>query len=300
MQKVMKKPFEADGKKLAVVRPDHRKQQKAQLAQNRAFREAIRPEDGSKGAIVRSALESVLREQKLWDDAKAKRWAELNEAISAGEKALAAGGIKLSEARAKAIQMRRDRAELRRLLADRNALDLMTAEAQAENARFNYLVFACTVYDGTGKPYWKDEEAYHADAHSAVAGRAAELLGHMIYGLDEDFEAKLPENRWLSAFGFADAKGRLIDKEGRYVDAEGRLVNEEGHYVDAEGRLVDFEGQPVTPEGEYIVEARPFLDEDGSPVPMPEALQGAKAPLPEAEKPVEAAPAVQAESISDR
>ena len=64
---------------------------------------------------------------------------------------------------------------------------------------------------------------------------------------------------------------RFINKEGKLTDSDGRLVDENGRYVNEEGDFVDKEGKRVDNEGEYLVEFKPFLDEDGTPVTLEEA-----------------------------
>jgi hypothetical protein len=80
-----------DGKELemAVVRPNHKVNQHAQLIYNRAFREAVVPEDGSKGALVEAKIDDVMREQKLWDDYKQKKFEETQKRLFDNEKKLA-------------------------------------------------------------------------------------------------------------------------------------------------------------------------------------------------------------------
>lgn len=275
MSESNKKVFEVevDGAKvkLACLRPTHQVRQQSQLVYSRVFRAAVRPEDGGKGAIVREALESVLREQGLWNDAKEAELKRLSKKLADAEKRLAKGGMKMSEARALAVQMRRDRNAVRDLLAGRNSLDANTAEAQAENARFNYLVAACTVHaDGVkaGSAYWKDEEAYVncPKEQSEAADQAARLMAELVYGLEDGFERKLPENRFLLKYKQCDDKLRLVDKDGHLVDADGRRVNEFFQYVDANGDPVDADGTPLTADGEYKVDFEPFTDDDGLPI----------------------------------
>lgn len=260
---------EVDGKpvKLAVKRPDHKTQQAAQMVYNRAFREAVKPSDGKSGAIVRASLESVLRDQKLWDDAKQAQFNKLNQGLLEGERKLAKGGIKAKEAREVAIQMRRDRWDLRQLLTERNSLDLYTAEAQAENARFNYIVSACTVYSDTGKPFWKSEDDYLANGNEEVAIKAASTMGNLVYNLDEQFETKLPENSFLLKYGFCNKELHLVNQAGELVDAQGRRVDEKGRLINDKGELVDAEGNLLTEDGDYKFEFSPFLDDDGVALP---------------------------------
>lgn len=264
-----KKVFEVENVKYAVLRPSSKIMQQGQIVYNSAFRQAVKPDNGKPGAIVRAALEDVLREQKLWDDAKQKKYEELQTKLLAGDKRLHEGGFKLTEARALALDMRRWRAELRRLLADRNSLDANTAEAQAENARFNYYVSACTVKADSGKPVWQNEDEYLANADTPMAEQAARLLSVFVFGLDEEWESKLPENVWLKKYGFINDKLHLIDKQKRLIDSEGRLVNEDGRYINEKNEFVDRDGNLLTEDGQYKVEFKPFLDDDGKPVPEP-------------------------------
>jgi hypothetical protein len=255
---------EVEGQKvnLAVLRPNHRVQQKSQQIHNKAFREAV-----ESGAIVRARIEAVMREQKLWDDAKQANYEQVMGSLLDAEKKLAKGGIKLKEARDVAVQMRRDRVQLRFLSSDRNQLDQNTAEAQAENARFNFLVSACTVFADTGKSYYQDFDDYQARESDPVAALAANALGKMIYGLEDNFEHKLPENKFLVQYGFADEKLHLIDPKTKHlVDDRGRAVDDKGRLVNDKGELVDAEGNLLTEEGDYKFEFTPFLDEEDKPV----------------------------------
>jgi hypothetical protein len=92
----------------------------------------------------------------------------------------------------------------------------------------------------------------------------------MLYGLDNDYESNLPENKFLKKFKFVDDKLRLVDKKGRLIDAEGRLIDESGRFIDEEGNFVDKYGNRVTSDGDYLVDAQPFLDENGNPVILEE------------------------------
>lgn len=278
-QKVNKKTFEVEvgGKviKLVVKRPDQRQTQAGQMAYNRAFREAAKPSDGKSGAIVRPALDGILRDQKLWDDAREAKAKELGRALQDGHRKLIRGNIPLSEGREIAIQMRRDRNELQELYGDRNALDAMTAEAQAENARFNYFVTVCTLYADTGYPYFKNEEDYNARADDLAAVAAATNLASLVYDFDDGWVNNLPENKWLAQWGFADDKGRLIDRKHKWlVDAKGRRIDENGYLLNAEGRRVDEDGQLLTDDGTPLEESLPFLDEDGLPIVLEAVLPG--------------------------
>jgi len=247
-----------DDKELIVRKPnigDHREGQKVY---NNAFHDAVKSK-----AFVRAKLDDLLREQGLWTDEKEARYQAIKKEILEHELSLQKGGIKLSEARAIAINMIRLRSEIRSLLIERTQLDNNTAEGQADNARFDYWVSVCLVYKDSGKPYFASLDDY-MNSTEDVAGEAAKILSNMIYSLDSDYESKLPEFRFLKKFNMVDEKLRFINKEGHLVDVDGNLINEQGRLVNSKNELVDREGNRVDEEGNYVVDEKPFLDDDGN------------------------------------
>lgn len=264
---------EVDGKtqSFAVVRPTHKVAQEGTLVYNRAFRQAVTPADGKPGALVRDRVEAVLREQNLWDDAKQAEYEEAVKAIRDGELKLSKGGIKLSEARDAAIAVRVARAKIQRLVVDRNAYDAVTAEAQAEQARFDYFVSACTVYPD-GKPYFKSMDDMLSREDDPVVLAASRTMAALVGGLSDDWEKKLFENAFLQKYKLCDENLRLIDKDGNFVDARGRRVDERGHLLNDKGEPVDADGNPLTEDGDYKVEFVEFEDDVfGRPTPVEDA-----------------------------
>ena len=254
---------EIDGKEVEMMvrSPSLNDQREATRVYNQAFSEALKAK-----AVVRAKLDDLLVDQGLWDEVKQNKFNQLQSQILDGEKKLAKGGIKLSEAKEVALGMKKLRDELRDLIAVKTNLDTHTAEGQADNARFNYLVSACTVYSDSKKPYFASYEEYTNKAADKVAILAAQSLAGMLYGLDSDYEEKLPENKFLRQYKFVDDQLRFINKDGKLVDSEGRLIDENGRFINEKGEFVDKEGNPVTKDGDYIFEFSPFLDDSGKPI----------------------------------
>jgi hypothetical protein len=254
---------EVDGKelKLAVKKPDHKTKQKGELVFGKAFRDAVK-----NGFILKVAVEQELRTQNLWNDSLQAEYDKVVARILQNELRLTEGGFKLSEAKEVAIQMRKDRYELMRLKADRDDLEQKTAEAYAEQARFNFLVSACTVYADTGKPYYRDCDDFMSREDDPVSTPAASALGRLIYGLDDDYKQKMPENKFLIKYGFCNEKLHLVDKQGRLVDEKGRLMDDKGRFINEKGELVDTDGHILTESGEYKVEFKGFTEDDGTPI----------------------------------
>lgn len=246
---------------LCVVRPNVKQRQEGQKIYNKAFRDAV-----ESGAILRGKVNNVMREQNLWDDNKEAEYRKLLEKINGAERKIKSGGIKLNQAKDLALEMRKDRAELRALTSERSSLDNNTAEGQADNAQFNYWVSSCTVYSETGKAYFGNYEDYLNRDDDPATGQAAGNLAMLLYNLDPDYEKKLPENQFLAKYNFVDEELHLVDKTGRRVDSEGRLVNKDGRYINEAGELIDIHGNRVNQEGDYVVDFSPFLDDEGKPI----------------------------------
>jgi hypothetical protein len=236
----------------------------ATKARNEAFVEALQSK-----APLRSQINTLLRSRGEWDDERETQFNNWNKDILDKEKQLKSGGMKLSQARTIALEMRELREKLQNLLADRSNLDNMTAEGQADNAHFNSLVSSCLVYNnekGEEIRYFNSLEDYLVSGATEIAAEAAKTLATMLYTIGDNVQKSLPENQFLIRRGFMDEKMRLINKDGHLIDSEGRLIDEEGYYVDEQGRRVDKFGSPVDNKGNYIVEFKPFLDDDGNEI----------------------------------
>lgn len=250
-----------DGKELIVRSPNLTDYRAAQKVYNSTYKEAV-----ESGAFLRVKLDDFAKKQGIWNEEKQAEYSSIVNEVVELEKRIDAGGIKLSEARGLALEMIKKRYKLRSLISERTELDNKSAEGQAENAKFNSLLSSCLVYKDTGSPYFSGLDDYLNNAESDEAGWAAGQLTRLLYKLDNNFEAKLPEYKFLKEFGFVDEKLRLINKDGHLIDEDGRLINEEGKYVDKNNNLVDKEGNRVDEEGNFIFDRKPFLDDDGSPI----------------------------------
>lgn len=252
---------EGKNREILVRAPSLQDQKEATKVYNQSFSEALKAK-----AVVRAKLDDLLIEQGLWDGVKQAKFTELQAEILDGERKLAKGGISLTDAKNIALKMRKTREDLRELIAVKTNLDTHTAEGQADNARFNYLVSVCTVYNDTKEQYFKNYEDYNNKSGDPVAILAAQNLANMLYGLEDNYEDKLPENKFLKQYKFVDTKLRLINKDGKLVDEKGRLIDENGRFINEQGQFVDKDGNLVDKEGDYIIEFTPFLDDEGKPI----------------------------------
>lgn len=239
---------------LHVRRPTVEESELARMTYNSTFRKCL-----ESGALLKVKLDSFMRSQNLWDDEKQKKVTEILAVIYSGEKKLAEGNIKLSEAKKIALEMRQAREDWRDLISERLELESKTADGQAQNQEFNHLVSLCTVYNEEGNRYYYNLSEYLND-DSEVGTKAAIALSRLLYN-SQDSDKDLPENQFLLKYKLVDDKFRLINKEGKLVDASGRLINEEGQWINENGEVVDEKGEVL-----QQVVFKPFLDDDGNPV----------------------------------
>ena len=264
--KIESEDSKGDVKVLYLIDPDAKINKQAQLAYNRSFRDALQS-----GAILRQKLDDVLRDQEIWDDKKEERYNSILKTLQDNEKSIKAGGIKLSDAKDLADEMSVSRNEFRALISERTSMDSNTAEGQADNAKFNFLVFACTK-DTKNQSVFSDVEDYENNSIEPFALEAARQLAERLYGLDANYETTLPENEFLKDYGFVNEDLQRVDEDGKLISADGEYIDKDGRLIEwqEDGTSVDGKGTRLTKDGEYDIPFSPFLDDSGDPVETPE------------------------------
>jgi len=280
--------------KTLLKRPTAQDYRDSQVQYNESFRKAL-----DSGALLRQKLTDYMKDQGIWDDEKQKKNDQYIKDISQREEALKGGGIRLSEAKDIAFELRNLRADFRELLSERNALDQNSAEGQADNARFSELIRVCLLDPNTKSPKFPDQVAYDSQADEPWVIEAAAELAGMIYGLDPNYDKNLEENKFLKEFKFVDEELRFINKEGHFVDIDGRLVDENGRYISYRTKkgkedkdpeqvyFVNVDGEEVisvtNDEGEEewvkisLKERKPFLNDDDEPIKCEESSDAEEA-----------------------
>lgn len=251
-----------------VKRPNNDIIKMAERYKSKVWNQCIQDE-----ILTKKELGILMRKRGIWDEAKDKEEQEITKEIVRLEKELFHGKDgkskpKVSDGRDIAIQIRRKRSELRDLITERITLEENTADNLADNARFDFLVANCTFYkDGTR--VYKDFNEYNNKSADEIAFMAANLLGKMLYNLDNDFERNLPENKFLSKFGLVNEELSLVDPKNpnQLVDTKGKRIDEDGYYIDENGNRIDRDGYKLTEEGTYEMveyENDLVIDEDKS------------------------------------
>jgi hypothetical protein len=246
---------------VAVVRPTMGINKDAQLEYNKTFSTLL-----ENGTMLRDKLDEYLKKQGIWSNERETQYKILVEELNDSELKLKKGGIKLTEARETAIKMKEMREEIQKLISKRVEYDTNTVEGQCENARFNYLVSRCAVYNNSGKPIFSDLEDYLDKSREEYASEIASKFAGLIIDLRNKDIFTLPENKFLKQWNFINEDGKLINKEGQLINKDGHLVDKEGRLINSENQLVDKNGVFLDKEGFYNVKSSPFLDDEGKEI----------------------------------
>jgi hypothetical protein len=245
--------------KIIVKKPTNALMSQAQRVAARVWTECTRDE-----IMTKKELEKFMKAHDIWSDEKEVQQKKITQEINELERQLFIGtkGKRLSKSEGKriAIQMRIKRNELRDLISERMSFEQNTAEAISDNARFDFLVANCT-YDENQQRVYKDLEDYTQNADSEIAFAAATALAQLMYSIDKDFEARLPENKFLKMFNFVNDDLTLVNNDGNMVDSEGRRIDENGYYLDDDGNRVDKDGNPLDENGNYVMSVE-FVDDE--------------------------------------
>lgn len=200
---------------LIIRKPNNALMSQAQRVGAKAWTDCVR-----EGIMTKKELEKFMKEQGIWDDGKDEEQKKIVKEISDLEKKLFVSGadktskLRASEGKEIAIEMRVKRNELRDLIAERMSLEQNTAESISDNSRFDFLVSSCTFYENGNKVY-NSLEDYRERADGEIGFAAATALASMLYAVDKDFEAKLPENKFLKMFNFVNEDLSLVNASGK-------------------------------------------------------------------------------------
>lgn len=269
-----------DNKKLKLVlKPlGHKILQEAQMVYNVKLTSLIKQSVSEDAKLLsRQQLEQHIADLGIWTEDDAKQFLKLQLELRSLELVLKTGGIKISEAKNIALKMKMKRAILLVLYNRHTQFDGITMESIADNEKFKFLITKCIMFAENDVPFFINIQDYEERQDEQASVDAATTLASQLYGYDQHAENSLVENQWLKQFEFADNQGRLINKNDKLIDIEGRLINEDGRFVDEQGNLVDNKGRPVDESGNFIVDTKPFLDDEtGKPIVLKQKKKKSK------------------------
>jgi hypothetical protein len=264
-EKIVDVKITKDGKeetvKIVVKRPSSSLISSAQRVGAKAWTDCVRD-----GIMTKRELEKFMKEQGIWDEGKDEEQRKVVQEIADLERSLYVSGnagkkLKASEGKNIAIKMRIKRNELRDLIADKMSLEQNTAESISDNVRFDYLVANSAFYQN-GQKVYNDLDDYKERSDDQIAFSAASSLASMMYSVDRDFEAKLPENKFLKMFHFVDDNLSLVNDKGETVDTDGRRIDKQGYWLNDQSQRVDKDGNVLDENGNYIPTVTYLDDED--------------------------------------
>jgi hypothetical protein len=207
------------------------------------------------GIMTKAELDKFMEEKGIWSEQKKKQEHNLASDIRNLTKDLfqgVRGKRKASEGKKIALEIKQKRLELQQLISEKISLEQNTAESLADNIKFDFLVSECT-YDANGKKVYNSLEDYSDRADDEIAFIAAATLAQMMYSLDPNFEAELPENQFLRKFDYIDSNFNLVNENGNIVTIDGKLIDSNGYYINEDGEKVDSEGNLVDDRGNFIM-----------------------------------------------
>jgi hypothetical protein len=236
---------------LVVSQPNDKQETDADIYSSQVFAKLAREknEDGSPAYMVRAKLDEFLRDCGIYTEKDFNNLSDIADRINSLESKLYAGQMSKKEGRKLAVQLRIARYELLVLLNRKAAYDVNTIEHHCQNARMDYLITECIRLED-GSKIFKSVADYKTDTDiKPHILPCITKLASMVSSYDEDYEKKLPENKFLIKYGFCNEALDLVDPEtGKRVNEDGDFVNEDGELIDADGNVVDALGNKADRE----------------------------------------------------
>lgn len=252
----------SDGTEVYIRNPTRQIREQAESEGTKAYFRAI--ENGCK---MRNQMVLWLQEQGIWNSTSDEEIARLQQELYLLREKIDAGGIRKSEAKNYAIRCIQISNMINQELTDRISYLTETVESKKRNAEFNYIIYACSVYNtDRRKQFYPTYDDYLNSKESADSDRIANKCTELFYGVPDSDDT--PERAFLKEHKFVDEEMHLINEDGHRTDFDGRLVDENGNYIkyvgegtDKKAVLVDIDGNEVQP-----FERKPFLDDDDTPI----------------------------------
>jgi len=229
-----------EDKTFIVKFPTSRIEAEANMHASRVFSKLIREKrEGDDTLLLRNQLDEFLKDKKVYTEDDIKEITETSKEVTRLEEVMAKGGIKKSEGRTFAIELRRNRYKLLVMLSKRMEYDKNTIEHHSEGARINYIISKCLCSDD-GVPVFNNVDDYEFD-DTGLKNQLIEpirRIGTICSSYDTDFEAKLPENKFLVKYGYCNDKFNLVDANGNLVNEKGERINDDGELLDENGQVI--------------------------------------------------------------
>ena len=186
-----------EDKVYVVKKPSQKEINSAKKFSSIKFREYVQD-----GMILRDELDRVLQDRNYWTEEKKKELKQVTEKIEANIEELKK---KLSKEKKKevAIQTKYLRVAFNILSSQQNEVFKHTVESRVDDDYFDFLVSE-RVFTESGEKVYASFDEYQERSTETLAIKAANKLAEMVYGLDPDWQEKLPENEILKELDLLD------------------------------------------------------------------------------------------------
>lgn len=223
-----------------VRKPNAKDNREAKLYSNTIASQIMsrRDENGKPTFITRNQVKKILRDSGRLSEIEEKEIDTLAKEIREAEEKLIKGGIKKTEGRKLALDLRIKRNKLVQLLVNINELDEHTLEFEVENANTDYLGYCCSTKEDGSKLFDSVDDYLEKLENEPYAYEVDKALKTELYGTTEDMYRNNIENKFLIKYGYVNDKLQLINEQGKLIDIDGNLINEDGFRIDEEGKLI--------------------------------------------------------------
>lgn len=227
--------------KVIVRKPDRDLLNKAQRIYAHTVKMAL-----ESGYMFKSALEKKLKEQGVFTDEDHLEINRLREEIFNLTEQLKTGKdkdgntLKLNDAKSIAYNIRGLRNKINSINEKRTSLEQYTVEESAENARFDFLASKSLLKED-GSLWFNSVEEYDAASGEDYVQKSAYTLMSMLYGVDEDWQKNLIENKFLLKYNFVNPDTLLsveLEEALKKMEESESGLSEEPKFLDDNGNLV--------------------------------------------------------------
>jgi hypothetical protein len=166
------------------------------------------------GVMLRDELDSILLERgfQKWNKEKEEQLTTLSDRIEENLTNLS----KKSLAKTKKVELAKETRALRVLLNllknEQSKVYSHTVENKVDDDYFDFLVSEC-VFNEEGERVFSSFEDYQEKSGEEFAIRSAEKLAEVMFGLKDNWQAELPENKFLLDQGLLDENLALKEEE---------------------------------------------------------------------------------------
>lgn len=194
--------IKVNDKTYVVKKPEVKELNAAKKFSSMKFAEYI-----NSGLMLRNELDEVLYKRGYWTEEKKNELDLISKKIQENVSKLD-GKLAKEKKKELAIETKYLRVALNLLRNQQTDVYKHTVESRVDDDYFDFLVSE-SVFDENGNRVYSGFEDYQERSNEELAIKAATKLAEIVYGLSENWEKDLPENKILSEMGVLDESLQL-------------------------------------------------------------------------------------------